>query len=867
MLALAILRFAGWEAALFAAAIVAARWMGFGGARRVEEKILAVLAAEITLESTFAAIFSYARINGPWAYWIAAAVCATVAATPRGREALRGAFVGLRSNELGRHRWMTALLAALSTPLVFLSFRPVEEADSINYLHYLIDWMANRATPYTFATNYVAFWELSFLPAWTITRVDFFFPLLALKAVLVLALAVWLLGREFGLQGRLLLAAVFGIVVLRHVWWQTSGVPTLKNDVLHGAGFVMLVLAVARAARRGASTLACRAEPHLGARGRAPRTPAAGTSACATSLFAFGAAFAAVKYTGIFEAAFATAVILFYLRGRVRVWPMVTVALFVLATSGHYYLHNLLLYGNPFYPFQINLAFLHLPGTADLSNTSILYNLGNPGLWRAFFLPAGGISLAGLLFPLVLAATPIAVFGRRIPIGAAALVLVGWLLYFRSVYSAGAGPNDIGLVLSLNTIRYVIGALAVSELCLIAMIARFPRVAIGLVAVEAASRLGILYARLPSAAFPIAMMVAISIAAGVMVFFAGRRVWAVSAATLLIGGPLIDERNHRSWLEWWSDLQAPMAAVRGSSLALVTVDDWGYFAGHIFAAGNPVHAEVRAIEAADFDALRASDRPRYLAALPTPGSPEAATWRERHQAEFARWGYTISANGKFGAIFERLLEPERVPADAHLDAWYLGLGGDPRTGEIAVDIRGRLFRLEPQGRRPLVPAEGVTLRLTNLGGALYRWRDGHWNDAAPPPPPGRGADWNASIGGGSFQELKLTGDAGPFVRLRANNDARWLIYSAAYPDLPDGAPVTIEAVVRCPKGCSLTTAGHTPELETSIRSDDWQPIHLTYAFQKNGRPQHYAVGLNACHEGDWFDVRSFRLRMGSFPLE
>ena len=64
-----------------------------------------------------------------------------------------------------------ALLAALAVPLLCLSFHPVEEIDSINYLHYLIEWMGNRATPYTFATNYVAFWELSFPPgrsrAWT----------------------------------------------------------------------------------------------------------------------------------------------------------------------------------------------------------------------------------------------------------------------------------------------------------------------------------------------------------------------------------------------------------------------------------------------------------------------------------------------------------------------------------------------------------------------------------------------------------------------------------------------------------------------------------------------------------------------------
>ena len=95
-----------------------------------------------------------------------------------------------------------ALIAALLVPLVLLAFKPVEEIDSINYLHYLIEWLANRATPYTFATNYVAFWELSFAPVWMVTRVDLFFPLLALKAVVLMVLGLWLVGRQLGVPGK-----------------------------------------------------------------------------------------------------------------------------------------------------------------------------------------------------------------------------------------------------------------------------------------------------------------------------------------------------------------------------------------------------------------------------------------------------------------------------------------------------------------------------------------------------------------------------------------------------------------------------------------------------------------------------------------
>src|ERR1043166_4690685 len=139
-------------------------------------------------------------------------------------------------------------MAALAAPLILLSFRPVDEIDSVNYLHYLIEWMANRATPYSFATYFVAFWELSFLPAWTITRVDLFFPILALKGVALVALAAWEIGRELDVRPAVLAWTVFGQITIRHYWLEPSGVATLKNDAAHGAGFLILMTVQARTA-------------------------------------------------------------------------------------------------------------------------------------------------------------------------------------------------------------------------------------------------------------------------------------------------------------------------------------------------------------------------------------------------------------------------------------------------------------------------------------------------------------------------------------------------------------------------------------------------------------------------------------------
>jgi len=526
---------------------------------------------------------------------------------------------------------------------VLLAFKPVEEIDSINYLHYLLDWMANRATPYTFATNYVAFWELSFLPTWTVTRVDLFFPLLALKSVVLLALSGWLLGRELGLRRGLLAWTVFGGVMMRHFWIEPSGVPTLKNDALHGAGFVLMALVVMRAARRRLRT-----------------TDAA--------LLALGVAFGAVKYTGIFVAVMAVVVVVAVRGlGKPKIWPAAA-AVFLL-TSGHFYLHNLLRWGSPFYPFQINLGFIHLPGTADLSYSSILYNLGDARLWRALFWPAGGVSTAGLLFPLVLAAIlPLTLWRclraawmwlhrtRPSPSAwAAFLILAGWMLYFRSVFSACAAPGDLSFILnSLNSVRYVDGVLLASELFLVARLARFGWPVGLLVAINLASRLAILYARLPRETFPLVVMCAASALAFALLALVPPR-WRVGAAVaaLVLGGPFLVERNRVHWTTYWNDLKPELAQVRNAGLAELAAPEGGYFAGHVVAAGNPVNPAVRSLAPEELDGMAAAERPRYLAVLVAPGTEASSDWRSRYGPRFVRWRYRMVSEGKLGAVFQR----------------------------------------------------------------------------------------------------------------------------------------------------------------------------------------------------------------------
>lgn len=695
---LAILRFACWEAVLFAASVLIAGLIGWRNNRPPAERCLAVLAIEVTLESSCAAIFSFAGLNSPPAYWIAACLVAGPVSYLATKDRLSKPPVQMQPavRRTGPQKFSSnraaALIAALLAPLVLLSFKPVEEIDSINYLHYLIEWLSNRATPYTFATNYVAFWELSFAPAWIITRVDLFFPLLALKAVVLLTLALWLLGKELHVPCVLLLWTVFGCIAMQHFWYGPSGVPTLKNDALHGVGFVMMALAILRAARR-----------------RLTSTDIA--------LLAFGAAFGSVKYTGIFVAILAVAVVLllrmrpsgtgdrfsssvpadqrpakshesetlgqtqstlsnpqamlfpatrrfFVLHHRIlSAFAFVT---FFVLTSGHYYLHNFFQYGSPFYPFQINLAFVHLPGTADLSDTSIVYNLRDSRLWRALFLPTGGLSPAGLLFPVVLAATLListALLARAtfawlwhraspLPLDwAAFFLLCGWLLYFRSVYSASAYGGDLAFILNgLNSIRYVDGVLATSELFLVALLARFTWLALPLVAINLISRLAMLYAKLESYS-PLALC---AVAALVFLLFLAlrRRAIPVALLTLVTLGPFVVERNRERWTTYWNDLKPVIRAVSKQDLAVLALTNGGYFAGHVVAAGSPMDPAVRSLLPEEIDALPPGERPHYLVVLLSPGTEAFANWESRYGPAIGSWGYKLVIRGKSGALFE-----------------------------------------------------------------------------------------------------------------------------------------------------------------------------------------------------------------------
>jgi hypothetical protein len=227
---------------------------------------------------------------------------------------------------------------------------------------------------------------------------------------------------------------------------------------------------------------------------------------------------------------------------------------------------------------------------------------------------------------------------------AALFILCGWLLYFRSVFSASAFPGDLRFVLhGMNSIRYVDGVLAASELWLVSLLAPFPTVACALVAINLASRLYLLY---PHSAFPWA--IALAAAALVFLFFVilPQRYAIIVAACLIAATPAIINRNRRLWTTYWDPLKPAIAAARGPDLAVLVPEDGGFYEGHPMAAGNPVHLEVRAMRADEV----ARARPHHLAVLFT-SVDLMTTWRSREAPHIASLGYIPEVQSDYGALY------------------------------------------------------------------------------------------------------------------------------------------------------------------------------------------------------------------------
>jgi hypothetical protein len=860
---LEILALVYWELCLLLASVRLAYIFGCKyDVRNVHqaELLLAWLGINIILSAGIASVLSFAKFNGAGQYLVAATLLLVVLYF-RSFSQLKSDIRRLASmfdeTVMGRPGWLWIVSLTLLLPALLKAMRPIDEMDSLYHLNFMLDWLSNKTTPYVFAHHFVLFWELTYIPSMAITRSDLFLWLTSLKPVLVVGLGIYSIGRKLGFSRHLMLIGTLNSIALYHFWsffgWP-SGVGTLKNDMIFAAGVVLIAFAALQILRLGVAR-------------------------SGGLLLTLGLTFVTVKYTGLLIIVLSLLLIailnvnqLWKARRAVFMWTLLSFV-FLLVTTGHYYLRNLLEYGNPFYPIQIHIMNIRLPGIIDLSGTSILESLSDVRVYQAFFFPESGMSPAGLLFPLTLASILVAssilsvrsvinLFRRkpllRIEEGfLAGYILLTWLVYFRSFWSASANPGDLVYLYNLNSLRYVKGTLALSELFLVYLLTRskFPKILIlGLVGLSLLSRLVILYHRWPSeVGNPALMLLLIGIISGpiligFLIIRSSRFRIIVSCCVLgllvAIVGPLAVEINRAAWAPWWRDVVWPLHNLPPAKVYVVREPGWAnsepgwryLVSGKRFQHDAQIGTEQDLLNLLD----KEEAYPDYVVQLRNrnfPDRPKLAAFGSRlFSHEYA----TIAIND-----FSILLQvAKRVPlADVISErppkVWFIGTdtsllpGAAVDMGNAKPELRElrsddlvlfgtppQLYRIGDRKLNIVVADEGTKVLAINLGlldekgkaqGLEFTYTGECWvpnmsgiqpinpdYDFAIARATNSIGPWEISVSkDGTYQVEHLTDETGSFIRIMATSDAQWLVIVGRLPrDLPDYIPITVRGQIR-----------------------------------------------------------------------
>lgn len=464
--------------------------------------------------------------------------------------------------------WKIIVIVLALLPLILYSMRPVSDFDSLNSLNFMFNYMFNDLTPYSSAWNYVPLWELSYLPAMTISQSDNFFWLNSFKPLIILGLATYLIGREIKLPKNLIWLSIFSSILFFKIWITVSGsIGTLKNDYIFAAAVVLIIYALIRSIRINPDRL--------------------------SYLFlSLGLIFVTIKFSGVVFGIIAVLVFLVInknkilkKRKKILVWMFFTISFFLLMT-GHYYLKNFVEYGNPFWPVKIGILENYLPGEKDLSSTSIYAHLGDEEITNTLF-PTSKISSGGLIFPILVA------FGFVGTLGVIAvmsirylktkklepailvisfLILITWSLYIITPYSASKSPEDLQFISDneLASTRYIIGTLFVTELFFTFILWRLKiptSIIFSIIGINAISRYWLIFTIFPESnrfmqfTDPLFIILPLIFLGGsyLLIKYSKKIVPSIMVFTslfilILIFSPNIVEANREGWVPWWHEV-------------------------------------------------------------------------------------------------------------------------------------------------------------------------------------------------------------------------------------------------------------------------------------------------------------------------
>lgn len=536
---------------------------------------------DIVISSTIAEFFSFIHFNDSFQYLLSSIILVFVlhaikkSNLSRYWTFLTSTFGKLLENILN---WKIIVSFSFILPILLWIIRPIDETDSLFVLNYMFDWLSNNTTPYVMQANYVAFWELTYLPSMVITHTDNFFWLASFKSIIVAGLSTYLVGRQIGLSPRLCWMTALTGVLFVGLWINPSGIGTLKNDLIFACGIILITLSIMNVIRGSVNRLTA-------------------------IFFTMGISFVLVKYQGLGIAFLAILLLIMFskrefLKSKKTLMGILVFIIVVLVTSGHYYIYHVLQYGNPVYPFSFTLLGHSLNGQVSYPNTSIISSAGDDQLYQYLLFTPSNITKAGFIFPILLI---FGVIGTLVIVSQQVInflkkrnyekqimflslfIFITWVVFFFTPLSAHAIPGDYVYIKGLSTLRYAEGTLILTEVFFIYILwkLRFPQyVLLALVGIDLISRMLYLYSLLPTylnysiMIYPIAALITLMLFQRYL-----KTTWSKIIVVLILGTcvfvftPQIVEANRNGWAWWWNDVIMKTQDLPASShVYLITKD-------------------------------------------------------------------------------------------------------------------------------------------------------------------------------------------------------------------------------------------------------------------------------------------------------
>jgi hypothetical protein len=774
----------------------------------------------------------------------------------------------------------TTVLLLFLPPLLF-NIAPITERDSLSPASAIIAFSRGSLSPnHIFLRGSSEFWEFSYLPSFVLSHTDRYYWISSLEAVCLFGICAYLIGVSLKLPRQLSILLTANAAAIYHFWYGSAGVMTMKVDMIFAAGVLLLVLA------------------HL-------RTIRGEFGALTTVALVSGIAFTITKSTGPFVVASVLGIggVIVYIAKRSVIKPFGGVLIVALpcaiAISGHLYLYNLLHYRNPFFPVDLRLFGLHLPGMVPgIQGTSILSHIREAALWRTMlFSGSHHLHYAGVLFPIELVSLftlmfPVSVYGLQSLLrrrgGELEIVLIGlvtlsgWLLYFASPWSAGDKPMDFFYLSPMASLRYVLPFLFLADVWLVALFARWPKaiwLAYALIGVSFLSRIYILYFQLPPvSALSVSGILdgpcgrASEILSGVVGILCvsalvfrrpgvQRLVLCATAAGLLLATPRIVEANRKIWMLPWQPVTKAVAFANPSEVFAINelndrrLEENLYIEGGVYGQHDVTFGSISDLKSR----LRQQGKPpRFVvfAGFVDFSPPEV----DRLSGMLAAMNYAPLAVGSWSATFEyapvvRLSElgdagrrtAAYCPREACLSSAPHGAGLE------YVGVTGALYYTRDGRLRTIVGSDGDRGGIGGIGG---QYPDGSWT--------GLPLTWNGSAWAIDRRHAWELMDVFTITRFFAGKpqQAGWSItgnikHDSTSLEDKDGHFVRIRALETRPDGwLAVVYSGpqFMPErdfsLECELRNRSGQVYLQSFDFGPNGVIGSHSLPLSSA-EGGW----------------